>query len=169
MSCAERVRVREPREFVIRTMTEHELIEVCEIEDSCRLSPWGWDAYYAELSRPESIMLVAGDEAGELAARACVDGFIVSRVAAGEMHVNNIGVRESARRRGVGGALLDRALTCAGRVGAREAVLEVRAGNEEAHALYRRFGFEVVGRRRHYYRRPTEDALIMIARIEVEG
>ena len=40
-------------------MTEHDLLEVVEIEESCRLSLWGWDAYMAELYRPEAVMLVA--------------------------------------------------------------------------------------------------------------
>jgi ribosomal-protein-alanine N-acetyltransferase len=43
------------------------------------------------------------------------------------------------------------------------AILEVRAGNVAAQSLYRRFGFEVVGRRRQYYRDPVEDALLMNA------
>ena len=44
---------------------------------------------------------------------------------------------------------------------ARQAVLEVRAGNEVAQQLYRRCGFEVIGRRRRYYKSPVEDALLM--------
>jgi ribosomal-protein-alanine N-acetyltransferase len=47
--------------------------------------------------------------------------------------------------------------------GAQAAILEVRAGNVAAQALYRRYGFEVVGRRRLYYREPPEDALLMRA------
>jgi ribosomal-protein-alanine N-acetyltransferase len=42
----------------------------------------------------------------------------------------------------------------------------VRAGNIAAQALYRRYGFEVVGRRRQYYREPPEDALLMRASLK---
>src|SRR5439155_18800382 len=44
----------------IDRMTEHDLVEVCQIEDLSGLSAWGWDAYHHELqSRGDSIMLVA--------------------------------------------------------------------------------------------------------------
>ena len=39
--------------------------------------------------------------------------------------------------------------------------LEVRASNEPAIALYRKHGFEEAGRRKNYYTKPTEDAIIM--------
>jgi ribosomal-protein-alanine N-acetyltransferase len=41
------------------------------------------------------------------------------------------------------------------------ATLEVRVSNEVARALYAKYGFEVVGRRKRYYADNQEDALIM--------
>ena len=44
----------------IGRMTEHDLLEVVEIEEISGLSVWGWDAYHKELQSPEDvIMLVA--------------------------------------------------------------------------------------------------------------
>ena len=40
-------------------------------------------------------------------------------------------------------------------------MLEVRAGNEPAIALYRKHGFVEVGRRKNYYEKPREDAILM--------
>jgi ribosomal-protein-alanine N-acetyltransferase len=40
-------------------------------------------------------------------------------------------------------------------------VLEVRAENTAAQKLYQACGFEVIGRRRRYYKAPVEDALLM--------
>jgi ribosomal-protein-alanine N-acetyltransferase len=37
----------------------------------------------------------------------------------------------------------------------------VRPTNEAAIALYQRYGFEEVGRRKNYYDLPKEDALIL--------
>ena len=39
--------------------------------------------------------------------------------------------------------------------------LEVRPSNTAAIALYSAFGFESVGRRKNYYDKPSEDALLM--------
>jgi ribosomal-protein-alanine N-acetyltransferase len=150
---------------VIVPMSEHDLLEVVEIEETTGLSQWGWEAYRAELSKPEAVMLVARRNEPDEETGRRLSGYIAARINAGELHVNNIGVWPEARRRGVGGALLGAALEVAARGGAAEAVLEVRAGNLAALAMYGRFGFAVVGERRNYYRDPVEDAKIMTRRL----
>jgi ribosomal-protein-alanine N-acetyltransferase len=142
-------------------MTEHDLLEVVQIEETTGLSQWGWDAYRAELSKAEAVMLVARKDVPDSLTGRCLSGYIAARIDADELHVNNIGVWPDARRRGVGGALLGAALDLGARAGARGAVLEVRAGNLSALRMYERFGFAVVGTRRNYYREPVEDAKIM--------
>ena len=151
----------------IARMTEHDLVEVCQIEDLSSLSAWGWDAYHHELqSRGDSIMLVARIDSTfheyELA------GFIVARTIADELHVNNVAVRHEFRGRGIGSMLLQTSLEEGRKRKARVAQLEVRAGNEAAQKLYRRCGFEVVGRRRSYYREPVEDALLMSLSLDTD-
>ena len=42
-----------------------------------------------------------------------------------------------------------------------EATLEVRPSNLSAASLYRRLGFQVVGRRKAYYQDTGEDAILM--------
>ena len=153
-------------DYKIEPMTTHDLLEVVEIEEACRLSLWGWDSYYAELSRPEAIMIVARRARADRLTDHALYGFLSARVSAQELHVNNIGVHDAARRRGVGNALMRTAVASAVRQGARAAILEVRAGNVAAQSLYRRYGFEVVGRRRQYYRDPPEDALLMRASLK---
>jgi ribosomal-protein-alanine N-acetyltransferase len=165
MSSAELVRLEPLAGFHIAPMSEHDLLEVVEIEETCGLSRWGWDAYRAELSRPEAVALVARAGREELAGERSVAGFVAARLNADELHVNNIGVRREARRRGLGGALLGLALDLGARRGARRAVLEVRAGNLPAQQLYAAYGFEAAGRRRNYYRDPAEDALVMTRRL----
>jgi [ribosomal protein S18]-alanine N-acetyltransferase len=70
-------------------------------------------------------------------------------------------VAPEVRGQGVGARLLDDALAAARRNGATAAYLEVRDSNAAARALYASRGFEQVGRRRNYYRKPVEDALVM--------
>lgn len=146
---------------VIVPMTEHDLLEVVEIEETTGLSQWGWEAYRAELEKPEAVMLVARRNSQDALTGRALSGYIAARINADELHVNNIGVWPESRRRGIGGALLGAVLEAAARRGAFEAVLEVRASNLEAQRMYERFGFRVVGERKNYYREPAEDAKIM--------
>jgi ribosomal-protein-alanine N-acetyltransferase len=83
------------------------------------------------------------------------------RVVLDEMQVVNVAVAPEQRRRGLAGWLLRFSIRRAARAGARRAVLEVRAGNRDAVALYESLGFARLGRRREYYREPPEDALVL--------
>ncbi len=163
MSCVERVNTRTQGDFRIDLTTPHDLLEVVELEAACQLSVWGWESYHAELARPEAIMLVARRRLPDWQTGKSLYGFIAARVVADELHVNNIGVCAAARGRGIGGALVRAAIATGRRRGAQRGLLEVRAGNLAAQALYRRCGFAVAGRRRNYYRDPVEDALVMSA------
>lgn len=145
----------------LAAMTEHDLLEVVEIEEICSLSPWGWEAYHREINSGAGIiMLVAGIETNQAEGNR-IAGFLVSRVVADELHVNNVAVRPEYQRRGIGARLLIESFARAVKHGAHNAFLEVRASNYAAQALYQRCGFEAVGRRMDYYRNPREDALLM--------
>lgn len=144
----------------IDRMTEHDLLEVCQIEEQTELSAWGWDAYHRELQvAPETIMFVGRVE--PVVDGPDLAGFIVARVIADEVHINNVAVRPEFQRLHLGFELLQNTLAQAKQRRANVAHLEVRAGNVAAHGLYQRCGFTIVGRRKNYYRNPTEDALLM--------
>lgn len=76
-------------------------------------------------------------------------------------HVMTIGVRPSARRRGIGRLLLTDLIDAARAAGAREILLEVRTDAEAPQAMYRSFGFTPVGVRKNYYQAEGLDALVM--------
>jgi len=150
----------------ISPMTEHDLLEVVEIEQNSGLSPWGWDAYHRELQSSDRGLMWVARLDPKLDKKHVLAGYVVGRLAADELHINNIAVRETFRRAGVATALLSRVLTEARAYRAVRAFLEVRASNLAAQALYERCGFCPVGRRRNYYSNPQEDALIMTAEVE---
>lgn len=152
----------------ISRMTEHDLLEVVEIEERSGLSRWGWSAYYAELQgNNRSLMLVARVVRPlEQLKTDNLAGYIVARLAAHELHINNVAVRVEYRQRGIGSALLKRILDSGRQLDASVALLEVRAGNSLAQALYEKCGFRSVGRRQAYYSAPLEDALIMSAPLD---
>jgi ribosomal-protein-alanine N-acetyltransferase len=151
-------------EVSITQMTEHDLLEVVELEETSGLSRWGWAAYYAELQGDNKhLMLVARLPArNEERHSPSLAGYIVARIGAEELHINNVAVREGHRRRGLGRSLLDHVLGEARRAGVTRAFLELRAGNSAALALYESCGFKVTSRRVRYYSDPVEDALVMI-------
>src|SRR5258707_9406383 len=72
----------------IGRMTEHDLLEVVEIEEATGLSVWGWDAYHKELQSPEDvIMLVATNAMTDSIPGRKVAGFIISRLRSEERRV----------------------------------------------------------------------------------
>ena len=169
MSVSESVVNVASQRITVSPMSEHDLLEVVEIEQSSGLSRWGWNAYHAELSSENrNLMWVArlSDPASPKEGQS-IAGYVVARLAAGELHINNLAVRQSHRQRGIGTALLTRVLEQAQEAQAFVAFLEVRAGNAAAQAFYESCGFLVVGRRHNYYPEPREDALIM--RLQIRG
>ncbi len=143
------------------TIRRARLTDVKSIWDIERLSfssPWSFWNFLSELSNPHSYILVAGPPAPRPWE---TWGYIVYWVVAGEMHIMNLAVHPTRRRRGIARALLEEALTRARALGAEIAWLEVRPSNQAAQALYESFGFKKVGVRPHYYADNQEDALIM--------
>lgn len=79
----------------------------------------------------------------------------------GEAHIIAIGVRKAYRQLGIGEGLLIATIELAQMSNANVVTLEVRASNTIAQDLYRKYGFQVVGRRPKYYSSDGEDAIIM--------
>lgn len=88
-------------------------------------------------------------------------GYVVAHHAADEGEILNLGVAPAHRRKGVARALVGRALAALAAGGASAVFLEVRESNVAAQRLYEQLGFRQVGRRPGYYRRPTEDAVLL--------
>ena len=114
-------------------------------------------------------MLAAPANFGDVAAtadRKKIGGFILSSLAADEAEVLAIAVDPRYRGQGLGKMLMRRNLARAKAAGAAAMFLEVDKSNAAAIALYRAFGFQNVGERKGYYRRPdggSATALIMRA------
>ena len=96
-------------------------------------------------------------------------GMLVLWLIVDEAHIATIATHSDFRRQGIAKRLLVEALKSAYAEGARSALLEVRAGNQAAQEMYRKFGFEVVGRRERYYKDNYEDAILMtLSHLHVE-
>ena len=116
-----------------------------------------------EDSVPRRICLVA-EMAAEIAANSnnsAIAGFVVALCLGQEWEIENIVVDSALRRRGCANLLLRELLSLASNEGARRVLLEVRESNQAARAFYARWGFQMIGRRRNYYRDPEEDAILL--------
>ena len=168
MSISEQVLEKLGNGFSISRMTEHDLLEVVEIEEDSGLSRWGWAAYYAELQGSNRDLMLVARAPKSKAPRVShtLAGYIVARIGANELHINNVAVRERYRRQGIGLNLLDRILEEGRSRGVEAAFLELRAGNTAALSLYEKCGFTLTSRRKRYYSEPPEDALVMTIQLD---
>lgn len=80
-----------------------------------------------------------------------VAGYVLWQQVADEAEIITIGVRESFRRHGVGGALLDKSLSKLAADGVAQIFLHVRLSNKAAQRLYESRGFKQMGLRKRYY------------------
>lgn len=141
--------------FRIVPMTAAHLPAVAALEKTCfPADPWSEGLFRDALDNPNTAILLAEGEDG------AVLGYAVLSTVLDEGNLDNIAVARPARRNGVADALLS-ALTGFGREHLACLMLEVRASNAPAIALYEKHGFAAAGRRKNYYDAPCEDAILM--------
>ena len=93
--------------------------------------------------------------------REYVVGFAGIWTMADEAHLTNIAVQKPYLGLGIGELLLLSIIDLITKLNARFLTLEVRASNNVAQNLYRKYGFTQVGVRRSYYSDNREDGLLM--------
>jgi ribosomal-protein-alanine N-acetyltransferase len=139
----------------IGAATRDDVPAIVAIERAAFTDPWSAQSF-REVVDNDSVYFVCArrDAVG-------VVGYVVAWFVADEGEIANVAVAPEAWGTGIGRALLDAALDEADRRRATAVYLQVRDSNERARRLYRSRGFEEVGRRRGYYRRPDEDAILL--------
>lgn len=88
-------------------------------------------------------------------------GYFGMWIISDEGHILNIAIDPKYRGKGYGNDLLIELIKIAKENLVNKLTLEVRETNDPAKNLYKKYNFKVLGRRKDYYREPTEDALIM--------
>ncbi|MGO1119432.1 ribosomal protein S18-alanine N-acetyltransferase [Rhodovibrionaceae bacterium A322] len=119
--------------------------------------PWNQQAMGDLLAAPNIWGLLAAKKEDPL-------GFILLRQALDELEILTFGVLPLCRGKGVARLLLAETLSQASGQGVTDIFLEVAQDNHAAKALYTSAGFQQVGQRRGYYKRPEGgvcDALIL--------
>jgi ribosomal-protein-alanine N-acetyltransferase len=136
------------------------------LEARCFGWPWGRLSFEGELASAGAESRLAWTTAGSGERR--IVAYIFYRLIAGEVHIYRLAVDPEWRRRGIGSRLVEDCLASARRQGLSAAVLEVRASNTEAIALYCKFGFRVIATRPGYYSDSRENALILKRELKKE-
>jgi ribosomal-protein-alanine acetyltransferase len=124
---------------------------------------WSSDAMLGDLRNQQCYYLVA-DRVGLPGE---IDGYagLFAPQGAHEGDIQTIAVAESARRNGLGRALMNALITEARKRGAVEVFLEVRADNPGPKRLYEDLGFEEIAVRVGYYQPDGVDAIVMRLRV----
>ena len=140
--------------MMIVKMTQEHVSQIAQLEKMCFSNPWSEKSIATELDSRLSCWLVAldGDQ---------VVGYVGSQTVIDETDMMNIAVHPDHRRKGVAEMLIGELILALKERGSKALLLEVRASNNPAIALYEKLGFCQVGRRPNYYRNPKEDALIL--------
>lgn len=139
-------------EYVL--MREDHLEQIAELEKQCFSDPWSLRSITSELHNDLSLWIVAEQDG-------VVAGYVGSQSVLGEADMMNLAVAPGFRRQGIGRELVQTLVERLNEKGTHILILEVRASNEAAIALYNTLDFVQVGRRPNYYVHPKEDALIL--------
>jgi ribosomal-protein-alanine N-acetyltransferase len=155
--------------YGLRKFAMDDLASVTKINQICLPENYT-DIFFVDLYRryPETFIVV--EEKGQ------VVGYIMCRIEVGlsnlgfsgilkKGHVVSVAVLPEHRRKGMGKALVLQAMEGMKQYSAKQCYLEVRVTNQEAIALYKQLGLEII-RTIHGYYADGEDAFVMTANLQ---
>lgn len=142
----------------MRDASPRDSARLAALDGAVNPDPWPQSRFDTVCASPGAKVLLIGD--GE-----ALDGFVVVTQVLDEGTVENLGVAPGMRRRGLARALLTTAFDRLRAARASRCLLEVRASNLPARALYESLGFRTDGTRPRYYAPAAdgarEDAVLM--------
>ena len=148
----------------IRPMTPADLDQVLAIEQSLQQAPhWPHSAYISALDplgRPRRLALVSTDPSTKV-----VLAFAIASLLPPQAELEMIAVAPEFQRRGLARSLFGALTNSFSAHHLSEVILEVRASNHPAIALYNNLGFAKTARRPRYYADPVEDAVLLGLRL----
>ncbi|NCC68174.1 MAG: ribosomal-protein-alanine N-acetyltransferase [Clostridia bacterium] len=130
------------------------LEDIETIENICFSLPWHRSALEKQMNADNCIFLAALDDGDT------VMGYVGLLFVLDEGYISNFAVAPEFRKRGVADALIAELINRT-KIDLAFLTLEVRESNMPAISLYTKHGFTVVGKRKNYYDRPKESALLM--------
>ncbi len=145
--------------LVIRKADTNDLDSLVCIESECSGMPWTREQFMDELLFPLAHTYVAEIDG-------TVVGFFSMHIVSDDAHLNEFGVTEKYRRRGIGYQLTKKMLEICKEYKCAVFSLEVRESSFPAISLYEKIGCKRAGIRKDFYSNPKENAVIYIMKIE---
>lgn len=142
-------------EFKIEAMDETNVYGASQVEFKCFTDPLSTTLLKKELENPLAHYIVVKSSCDNVIAYA---GFWTI---SGDAQIMNVAVDPDFRRRHIGDMLIEKMIEMAESENLQTMSLEVRVSNEAAISLYKKYKFEIQGRRKNYYQDNNEDAYIM--------
>lgn len=136
-------------------LTYDDIAKVSEMERQFFSTPWSEASIAHYMETGNTIFVVARDQEETI-------GYVAVLCVLDEGNLVSIGVDDAYRKMGIATELIDIVYDMAHERGVTSINLEVRPSNEAAIAFYEKEGFVQNGRRKDFYREPTEDALLFI-------
>ena len=140
-------------------LTQDSLDGVAELEKLCFSQPWSKKSLELLLNDGIGVGMVCRQDG-----IVCAYGGMMCAVDEGQ--ITNVATHPDFRRKGFARAVVDALIRYAKNNHLDSISLEVRESNASAIALYSSFGFKVEGKRKDFYTKPTEAALVMVLRIK---
>lgn len=151
-------------DWQLGAITPQDLDKILTIDHSAFKRPWHRKSFLEEL---------ACDNAYSYAVRTplsdrCMEiiAYVFLRILVTEMHILRIAVAREFQEKGVATWLLQQCFRLAKQKKVYSVYIEVRSTNKTAIAFYRKSGFQLLGRRPHYYPETGEDALVMVKHLK---
>ena len=145
-------------------LDRNEIDKLATLESLCFTLPWSKEQFAKAFDLPNFAafgLRAPLRENSEAKDKAPLAAYISLYHSPDELEILNLAVAPEWRGQGCGKRLLRLVLRMAANMGIGQALLEVRAGNIPALALYKGQGFTQAGRRRGYYHDSGEDALVL--------
>ncbi|UGQ48059.1 ribosomal protein S18-alanine N-acetyltransferase [Massilia endophytica] len=143
--------------LVYEPMEQADVDDVLAVEEAVYPHPWSRQNFVDSLEQGYHAWVLR-DNTRELL------GYFLIMAVVDEAHLLNVAVAKGQQGKGLGRFLLNQSVACARGLGMDSILLEVRPSNRRALEIYRRYGFNEIGRRKGYYpaaNQQREDAIVM--------
>ena len=140
--------------MTVLPMTTEHVAAVAALEARAFSTPWSENSIRSELDNPWAIWYVALEGEDLL-------GYIGVQYGPDGGDIMTVATQPQCQGRGIAKTLIGKITEIFLEKSLEYLTLEVRPSNSPALGLYSALGFREVGRRKNYYRQPTEDALLL--------